>query len=140
MRTIFTLFATAAFSLHILLGCCWHHSHGAGGAAGHVHGAQAYDHVHVQALVPVHHHSGCDQEHDESDNREHHEICTDPQCVYLNAGAVTFDFDCVVATLPVVSSDCLAQPNAAQICGQWDDRGKSPPDVPLFLAYEHFLN
>lgn len=140
MRTIFTLFATAVLSLHILLGCCWHHAHGAGAMPGHVHGPQAYDHVHVQALVPVHHHSGCDHEHDDSDKPEHHDICTDPQCMYLNAGVVTFDFHYLVATLPVANSDSLSQPNARQICGRWDDRGKSPPDVPLFLAYEHFLN
>lgn len=134
MRSILTLLATAAFSLHILLGCCWHHAHGAGEMPGHVHGPQAYDHVHV------HGHGHCTHEHSDSDPEDHHEFCSDPQCIYLHAGPVTFEFVQPVALLSVVASDVLFSTSARPVLAQWDDRGKSPPDVPLFLAFEHFLN
>lgn len=141
MRPFLTLIATAAFSLHILLGCCWHHAHGANAPPGHVHTAQAYDHVHVQALVPEkHHHSGCQHQHESDDEQEHQGICTDPQCVFLHAGAVIFDLDSQVATLPVIVSDSLSERVMLTHRAQWDDRGKLPPDVPLYLAFAHLLN
>lgn len=140
MRTIFTLFATAAFCLHIMLGCCWHHGHGANAPPGHVHGAQAYDHVHVQALVPLKPvHRGCEHEHEPAES-QHPEICTDPQCLYSYSAQVLVDDSPVVALLPVTANEILRNTAWQLPIGRWDDRGKFPPHVPRFLAIAYFLS
>lgn len=107
MRTCTTLLAIFAFGLHLLLGCCWHHAHGADELQGHQHDANGL-HVHLpQWLTPStasaakccsHKHShGKEPAHEHSQPTEGeapatpHAPCSDPQCVYMVSSPVQVD-------------------------------------------------
>lgn len=120
MRTITTLLAIAAFALHLLLGCCWHHAHGADELSEHHHASHGCNHVHLPSwLCPTaashgdHQHH--EHEHDGSGDSDTtpHPPCSDPLCVYLISGQVALPAPSDLA-LPVAFVD-LQTANAAAI-------------------------
>jgi hypothetical protein len=128
MHSIATFIAAAAFSLHVLLGCCWHHAH------------EREPHAkELLAATHDHSHAGCHHDHD-ADEGDHPEVCRAPQCVYTHTGTVTFLIDQPVAALPAMESVALEPQGVWPAVARWDDRGKLALGVPLFLAFEHLLN
>ncbi|QDU26928.1 hypothetical protein ETAA8_20120 [Anatilimnocola aggregata] len=143
MRSAITLIATAAFSLHLMLGCCWHHAHGANADAEHVHGPQAYDHCHDHenglAHFHAHDHENATPNSDESLPATP-EVCTDPQCSYLNVGKSPLPQCDLIALLPPVVSEQLVTSRTLLTARAIDDFGRYPPPVRRHAALEHFLN
>ncbi|WP_425617632.1 hypothetical protein NA78x_001313 [Anatilimnocola sp. NA78] len=142
MRSIITHIAVSAFTLHIMLGCCWHHAHGADAEPGHVHSAQAYDHVHEHSHGGLSHFHGERRADDDSDESKPAtpEPCSDPQCVYVHASKSPLPLCCQVAALPVIVSQTLPQLPLRISHRSLDDLGKYPPPVRRHVALEHFLN
>jgi len=143
MRPTTTLIAAAAFTLHIMLGCCWHHAHGHDAEPGHVHAAQTYDHVHEHCHGGLSHFHGEQHQHgDESEESEPAtpEHCSDPQCVYVNASKTPLPLCNQVMLLPVVVSDTMLALHSPASSHVLDDLGKYPPPVRRHAALEHFLN
>lgn len=104
MRTITTLLAIFSFGLHLLLGCCWHHAHGADEIPGHNHAANGR-HVHLPCCGHSHAHDNQpEQEQSDESPVTPHAPCSDPQCVYLLSSPVLVDAAQDIA-LPVLLND-----------------------------------
>ncbi|WP_254508923.1 hypothetical protein [Anatilimnocola floriformis] len=87
MRIFTTLIAIFALALHLLLGCCWHHAHGAEELTSHQHESAGH-HVHLPGCCG-HSHSQAADHDDEApaDSDSAPSIpCSDPQCVYVVSG------------------------------------------------------
>jgi hypothetical protein len=145
MRTIVTTIAIAAYTLHLMLGCCWHHAHGADCPPGHVHGPQAYDHVHVH----LHDHSHADHQHhqpltptqsSDQDDSQPGASCGDGQCSYVVAEVVTIPQCDLVTLLPTVTSQPLVFATIGARSSWVDEQGSYAPPVRAHLAHSQLLN
>jgi len=148
MRTCPTLLAIFAFALHLLLGCCWHHAHGASELAGHHHDSHGCSHVHLptwfwsSAPAPCEHHHHGHHDHDDSDDTDTtpHAPCSDPQCVFLVSGQLTAPADSDLH-MPIASVDCLlVQHDSTAEVVDLAPREKAHPHLRRHLALSRFLN
>jgi hypothetical protein len=137
MRIFTTLLAILAFTLHLMLGCCWHHAHGAEELAGHQHAGEGH-HVHLPTCSG-HHHSHNDQQ-DAPVDPAPHVPCSDPQCVFTVSGQVQVPVAHDVA-LPLAIVD--QQPADSLLLAFVHDLAeheKVPPHLRRHLALSRLLN
>lgn len=142
MRTFTTLLAIVTFVLHLLLGCCWHHAHGADELSGHQHEANGH-HVHLPYCGHSHPH-GSQPDHEHSHPEESpvtpHAPCSDPQCVYLISSPVQVEASPDIV-LPMLLIDQQLQP--ASMRASIDDLAgyeKILPHLRRHLALSRLLN
>ncbi len=137
MRPAISLLTAAAVWVHLLLGCCSHHAHGADGNSFTFHHAEplaAEGHGHSHD----HEHSGPESEEPQCPDN-HHEDCHESHCTFLLAGKTTVAADSMVAPLPAAAD--LAIPQTASSASTWlrdtGDHLRLP--VRLHLFYQVLL-
>lgn len=117
----------SAVVLHALMGCCWHHGHGAHGGSAVVRGVSCPSlHQHLQSECS--HHGlvdGCTG-HEGEDGRGH-APCEGSRCVYtLSAAVPPPHLVCEVGTLPA-AGDASPTFSALMSVSRTDDVQKSSP-------------
>jgi hypothetical protein len=140
MRTLTTLLAIFAFGLHLLLGCCWHHAHGADELHGHQHDAVGH-HVHLPKCCSHSHSHGSENEHSQSEDAPApHAPCSDPQCVYLVSSPLQVDAaqDVVLPLAPVDLQ--LQSAEFRTSIHNLAEHEKNPPHLRRHLALSRLLN
>lgn len=142
MRNFTTLLAIFAFGLHVLLGCCWHHAHGADELHGHQHEAVGH-HVHLpQCCSHSHlHNAAHEQEHPQSEETPApHAPCSDPQCVYLVSSPLQIEIaQDVMLPLAPIDLQLQAADFRASIHDLAEDENFSP-HLRRHLALSRLLN
>lgn len=109
MRAAISVITAATFWLHILLGCCAHHAHG------------AESDIRALAAVPIHEpHHGHSHGHDHSapvsETPQHpggsHDDCHENHCDFLLTGKTTAAVDALVSALPAVAQQTVVSQTA----------------------------
>ena len=116
MRQLISLITTAAFLLHLGLGCGAHHAHAAGATACALPTLPA-DHGHC----PGHDHSVPDSETPEHPGS--HDDCHETHCTFLVAGKTTVVPDTLVTALPPVAFDTVLAQTASSSANWLRDTG-----------------
>ena len=137
MRSIVSLITAAAVALHLVLGCCAHHSHAEGGCASHSHAprtaiAQGHSHGcphHHYHTVPV-----ADSDETPADSEPSPGECNEGECAFLLAGKTTVlpDSGLIVPFLaPIDVTSATIELSRSRTC---DDGGD-----PFYLAVRPHL-
>jgi hypothetical protein len=143
MRLLVTLIAVAAFWLHMLLGCCAHHSHAATGkicALASTSADDAIDHGHTHGHEHEATGDGASDAHapqhsDEPCGDHPHNDCHETHCSFIAAGKTIIALDLLVVDLPTLASDAaIAQAAAASYrwIGDSGDHSRLPVRLHLF--------
>lgn len=164
VRTLVTYLVAAALTLHMLLGCCWHHAHESASVCctreSH-NGASCDAHDEIAELEADHdHHDGdCphdgddlaraeDATHQDSDHEDghhnkpgsQHESCGE-KCSFVSASRVNVELDASVVALGAFASVAEVAPANEFVVRRLEAWGASdaPPPIRLHLLHQLLL-
>lgn len=147
MRPVITFIAIVSFSLHLLLGCCWHHAHGDDCPPGHSHGLQAYDHSHAHGHHDHATHQHATHEHGSGDSTPAGEdsepptsSCCDLQCSYVSVEAAAAPHCDLVTLLPIKLVEPTSFASNCVVYVTLEEGDTFEPPVRLHLAHAQLLN
>lgn len=136
MNTALNLITAAAFFAHMVVGCCWHHPHGAAG-----HACEAAS-THLSATdCGSHGHQHAEHHSDDHEGEVPHDACDGESCVAVSDVQLNFDLDASllsasVATPNVVMAANVLLPNGANASQLEIDTG---PQLRPHLALQILL-
>ncbi len=128
MSPIITIITAAAVWLHVVVGCCAHHSHDAHGETCHHHAVESVEGSHAD--------HDCDADHPSDEAPCPTERCSESHCVFLAVGKTGFSRLTTLALLPISTSERVGAFVASPAVALVASGGLIEPPVRLHLFHQ----
>lgn len=162
VRTLVTYLAAAAVTLHMLLGCCWHHAHASGSDCRTAAICDTHDGEMQREVADHDHHVDCPHHDADADATEHadhsefdrhgdhsrqgdqhqsgsqHESCGE-KCSFVAANRVNCELDAAVVVFGAFATAEVVATENEFVVRRFEARGASDAPPPLRLHLLHQL-